>query len=62
MTVVVTGGETVEPGPLTVRKSDVRAIYVAYGDKLTIFIDIGKTILRPTIKPEALRPILECLG
>ena len=62
MTLMVTGGETlVEAGPLTVRKSDVRAIYVAYGDKLTLFIDIGKTILRPTIDPKSLRPILECL-
>ena len=62
MTVLVTGGDDpVEAGPLVVRKSDVRAIYVAYQDRITMFIDIGKTILRPTIKPADLRPILECL-
>lgn len=62
MTVMVTGAkQVVHPGPLTVRRADVRAIYIAYGNELTMFIDIGKTILRPTIQPETLKPVLECL-
>ena len=62
MTLIATGGETfVNAGPLTVRKSDVRAIYVAYGDTLTMWIEIGKAFLRPTIDPTDLRAILECL-
>ena len=62
MTLIATGGKTfVNAGPLTVRKSDVRAIYVAYGDALTMWIEIGKAFLRPTIDPVDLRAILECL-
>ena len=62
MTLMVTGGKDyLTAGPLAVRKSDVRAIYVARGNKLTMFIDIGKTIIRATIEPEMLKPVVECL-
>ena len=62
MTLMVTGGsDSMKAGPLSVRKSDVRAIYVARGNKLTMLIDIGKFILRPTIEPEMIRPVMECL-
>lgn len=63
MTLMVTGGEDyVTAGPLTVRKSDVRAIYMARrASDLTIFIDIGKTIIRATIGPDMLKPVVECL-
>ena len=57
-----TGGETfVDAGPLTVRKADVRAIYVSGGETLTMWVEIGKAFLRPTIDPADLRAILECL-
>lgn len=62
MTLKVVGAkQVVHRGPLTVRKADVRAIYVAYGAELTMVIDIGKTIIRPIIEPETLKPVLECL-
>ena len=62
MTLMVTGGKDyVTPGLLAVRKSDVRAIYVARGNKLTLFVDIGKTVIRATIEPEVLKPVVVCL-
>ena len=63
MTVMVTGGkDPVTAGPLTIRKADVRAIYATYSDRLTIFADIGKTIIQASIEREALKPVLECLN
>ena len=62
MTLLATGGETfVRAGPLIVRKSDVRAIYVSDVETFTMWIDIGRAFLRPTIDTEALLSILECL-
>ena len=63
MTLMVTGGQDyVTAGPLAVRKSDVRAIYMARrSNELTMFIDIGKTIIRATIEPDMLKPVVECL-
>ncbi len=62
MTLIATGGKTfVKAGLLTVRKSDVRAIYVSGGETLTMLVEIGKVFLRPTIDPADVRAILECL-
>ena len=63
MTLMVTGGKDhLTAGPLVVRQSDVRAIYVSRGNKLTMFIDAGRIVIRATIEPEMLKPVVECLG
>ena len=63
MTLMATGGKSfVRAGPLTVRKTDVRAIYVSGSETLTMWVESGKVVLRPTIAPADLRAILDCLG
>ena len=63
MTLFITGGDSFVQyaGPLTIRKADVRAIYVVPGEALTMFIDIGRAVLRPTIARETFRSVVECL-
>ena len=64
MTLFVTGGDPplkAGPGPLIVRKTDVRAIYAAHNGEITMLIDIGKAVIRATIAHETIRPVVECL-
>ena len=39
----------------------IRAIYVSGGETLTMWIESGRVVLRPTIDPADLRAILDCL-
>ena len=59
-TALVVGGQRMDAGPVTVRKSDVMAIYT-HGDKTIIAVKMDDSLIGPAIKSEALQPILECL-